>query len=88
MMLVNFSSFYWNLRVFIFVLNAPCSCFLIFNIELNEVIKYDYVGNSDILLPKIGSDHQTRNGNWQVPMDTQELKATPVPSCVTIERQC
>jgi len=47
-----------------------------------------HFGDTDFLPPKIGSDHQTRNGNWQVPLDVQEFKATPVPSCASIERQC
>lgn len=55
--------------------------------EMTESIELKLAGDTDFLPPKIGSDHQTRNGNWQVPLDVQEFKATPVPSCASIERQ-
>lgn len=55
--------------------------------KMTESTELKFAGDTDFLPPKIGSDHQTRNGNWQVPLDVQEFKATPVPSCASIERQ-
>lgn len=55
---------------------------------MTESTELKLAGDTDFLPPKIGSDHQTRNGNWQVPLDVQEFKATLVPSCASIERQC
>lgn len=42
-----------------------------------ELTSYNMQENTDFLPPKIGSEQQqTRNGNWQVPLDVREFKAT------------
>ncbi|KAJ7401180.1 hypothetical protein BTVI_98379 [Pitangus sulphuratus] len=52
---------------------------------MTERTELKLAGDTDFLPPKIGSDHQTRNGNWQISLSEKDDFKTPVSLMSLVE---